>query len=126
MKIKNYIVDNIDIVIETIERELCIKGISYVRIENEFHFNNQIIRLYDLELHRRIIFAWLLNKEFEVLDSSLEESILNLSRSFVENYAPPLCEFDFLKEEKTYQPRRKNNYKQESKRVNQLLKKYKR
>ena len=125
MKIKNYIVDNIDVIIESIERELCIKGISYVRIENEFHFNDQIIRLYDLELHKKIIFAWLLSKEFEELDNNLEETI-NLSMNFSQAYVPPLCEFDYLREEKTYQPRRKNNYKQESKRVNQLIKNYKR
>lgn len=125
MQIKNYIVDNIDVIIDSLERELCKQGISYVRIENEFHFNNQIIRLYDLVLHRKIIYEWLLSKEFEELNNNLEETF-NLSRSFVEHYVPPLCEFDFLKDEKTYKPRRKNNYKQESKRVNQLLKKYKR
>lgn len=125
MKIKNYIVDNIDIVIESIERELCIKGISYVRIENEFHFNDQIIRLYDLEIHKRIIFAWLFSKEFEELNNHIEET-LNLSMNFSQVYAPPLVGFDFLREEKTYNPIRKNTYKQESKRVNQLIKNYKR
>lgn len=38
MKVKNYIVENCYEFIDKLERELCKKGISYVRIDREIHF----------------------------------------------------------------------------------------
>ena len=61
MKVKNYIIENCYVFIDELERELCKRGISYVRIDREIHFLNQIIRLYDFELDRDIIYSRLIN-----------------------------------------------------------------
>ena len=68
MKVKNYIVENCYEFIDKLERELCKKGISYVRIDREIHFLDQIIRFYDFELDQNIIRDMILN--FKKLDSS--------------------------------------------------------
>ena len=49
MNVKKYLVENSEYFMNELERQLCIQGISYVRIENEFHFNNQIIRFFDFD-----------------------------------------------------------------------------
>lgn len=49
MNVKKYFVENSEYFMNELERQLCIQGISYVRIDNEFHFNNQIIRLFDFD-----------------------------------------------------------------------------
>lgn len=43
MNVKKYLVENSEYFMNELERQLCIQGISYVRIENEFHF---IIKLF--------------------------------------------------------------------------------
>ena len=48
MNVQKYLVENSEYFMNELERELCIQGISYVRIENKFHFNNQIIRFLTL------------------------------------------------------------------------------
>ncbi len=68
MKVKNYIVENCYEFIDKLERELCKKGISYVRIDREIHFLDQIIRFYDSKLDQNIIHDMLLN--FKKLESS--------------------------------------------------------
>lgn len=62
MKVKNYIVENCYEFLDELERELCKNGISYVRIDKEFHFLDQIIRFYDFELDKRIICSMTINK----------------------------------------------------------------
>lgn len=61
MKVKNYIVENCYEFIDELERELCIRGISYVKIDREIHFLNQIIRFYDFELDKDIIYSMMIN-----------------------------------------------------------------
>lgn len=125
MQIKNYIVDNIEVVIDFLERMLCQEGISYVRIDNEFHFNNQIIILYDLELHKDIIRAWTFKQALEEI-TIIEEPFMTIGRGSDMLYKPVNDGFLFFEEEKNYNPRKKNTYKQESKRVKQIMKNYKR
>lgn len=50
MKVKNYIVENCYEFIDKLERELCKKGISYVRIDREIHFLDQNI-IHDMLLN---------------------------------------------------------------------------
>lgn len=122
MKIKNYIVDNIEVVIDYLETILCQQGISYVRIDNEFHFNNQIVRLYDLILHKDIILSWTLSK-LEMITppfhASLSYETYESMDCFISKKVPQYTK-------QNYQPRNKKNYKQESKQVKQLIKKYSR
>lgn len=44
MVMKNYIVKNYKDIMDELERELCQNNISYVRIDNEIHFLDNIIR----------------------------------------------------------------------------------
>ena len=123
MQIKNYIVDNIDIIMDRLEKELCQCGISYVRIENELHFDNKIIRFYDLAMHKNVIISCLFNNiSIDYFPSILD----NLDALNNEKFFCPIEEMSYYKKETNYQQPKKKNYKQESKRVNQLLKKYKR
>ena len=49
MRVRNFIIENRNLFMDTLEKELCIYGISYVRIDNEIHFLDQIIRFYDIQ-----------------------------------------------------------------------------
>lgn len=98
MQIKNYIVDNRELFFDYLEKELCQNGISYVRIDNEIHFQNKIIRLYDIKLDKRSIINFMFSKinieERRVLNSIKElqcakrlgyediEIIINMQQSY--------------------------------------------
>lgn len=69
MNVKKYLVENSWYFMNELERELCIQGISYVRIENEFHFNNQIIRFFDFD-DLKILLPVLMKEELK--EESLE------------------------------------------------------
>ena len=69
MNVKKYLVENSEYFMNELERELCIQGISYVRIENEFHFNNQIIRFFDFD-DLKILLPVLMKEELK--EESLE------------------------------------------------------
>ena len=122
MKIRNYIVENYQLLMDCLEKELCKNGISYVRIDNEIHFQNQIIRFYDIELDIKEIISWLFTK-IEIEDP-IERFVLN---PMVFNNIELLPEEKrFTNLEKNYQSRNKFIQKQESNMVNQKLKRYKR
>ena len=115
IKVKNYIIENCYVFIDELERELCKRGISYVRIDREIHFLNQIIRLYDFELDRDIIYSRLINgislKNQNILCHELSECI------------------DFMPEKNnikklSYQRQKKKSLKYESRMVSQKIKKY--
>lgn len=128
MQVKNYIVENRNLFFEYLEKELCQNGISYVRIDNEIHFEDQIIRLYDFELDKDSIILSAFNKIevqnytnkilIEVIDSNL------LERNF--DYYKK-CERDnfYNINEKNYQKINKRVQKQQSHKANQTLKMYK-
>ena len=122
MKIRNYIVENYELLMDYLEKELCQNGISYVRIDNEIHFQDQIIRFYDIELDIEEIITWSFTK-IEIEDP-IERFVLN---PMVFNNIELLPEEKrFTNLEKNYQSRNKFIQKQESNMVNQKLKRYKR
>lgn len=49
MKIKNFLVEQIDHIMDEVERILCLEGISYIKVDNEIHCPNLILRFYDME-----------------------------------------------------------------------------
>ena len=73
MKIKTILTEQIDYTMDQIERYLCINQISYVRVDNEIHCQDLIIRFFDFEKDKREIRAGLLeifekesqNREFK-------------------------------------------------------------
>ena len=46
MIIKNIMTNNVDFIIDLFEKELCSNNVQYVKVDNEIHFNNFIIRVY--------------------------------------------------------------------------------
>lgn len=55
MRVINIAVNNKDYFIELLIRDLISEGISYVQIENEFHFLDHIYRFYDVKQDREQI-----------------------------------------------------------------------
>lgn len=122
MIIRNYIVENYQLFIDSIEEELCKNGISYVRIDNEIHFLDRIIRFFDFEIHKEMIITWGFSK-IDVLDVSDRFSLVDFSFDDIRNYVPERITFT---NNKCYQPRNKFSLKCESNLVKQRLKKYSR
>lgn len=53
MKIKYYITNDVKLIIELLERELCVRQISYVRVDNEIHFLGKIVRIIDINTDKK-------------------------------------------------------------------------
>lgn len=122
MKIKNYIVENYQLFMGYLEEDLCKKGISYVRIDNEIHFLDQIIRFYDFELDKKVII------ESEIFKPNIKKEELMV---YVpeRNYIPEIKlerVSRFKDDIKCYQPRTKFVQKQESNLTKQKIKRYSR
>ena len=47
MIIKNFTTNNLELIMDMIIRELIERNISYVRVDNELHFDNHILRFYE-------------------------------------------------------------------------------
>lgn len=120
MKIRNYLVENYQLLMDFIEEELCKNGVSYVRIDNEIHFLDQIIRFFDFEVDKEIIVVWGFSK-ITFLEENTSK-LANLSFDDSRDFAPAYI----FEEKKNYQQRNKTSYKRESNLVKQKLKKYSR
>ena len=87
MQVKNIVINNIEIFMDELIRTLIKHEISYVRIDNEIHFDNYIYRFYELENSVESIplidlsFLCAVPKEIKFIDRSSEEDIIN--RSFI-------------------------------------------
>ena len=130
MIVKNYIVENYREFIGELEKELCQKGISYVRIDNEIHFLDKIFRFFDFDINRHVIYIWfsmieekkrqngLIHLEKYLVDSNMIEDGYNFYDQYLHKEQ---SHYQFNK----YQSRNKKIQKSESNNVNQKLKKYK-
>lgn len=105
---------------DCLEEDLCKFGISYVRIDNEIHFLDKIIRFFDFEVHKREIISWGFSK-IHVIDIGDRFSLVNFSFNDIDNYVPEKISFN---DNKCYQRRNKSSYKNESNKVKQKLKRY--
>lgn len=128
MKIKNYIVDNYQLLMSCLEEELCKNGISYVRIDNEIHFQDQIIRFYDMEIDFNAIVNWCFSK-IETREIEIGKARFDALNSSLNLYKPDDC-YCLNKlidmNESSYYRMNKSKRKYESYQVNQKLKKYSR
>ena len=127
MNVKKYLVENSEYFMNELERQLCIQGISYVRIENEFHFNNQIIRFFDFNDFRETMIKEKMKEEIDffkplTLVSQNNEPIF--VTFFVLKFFKPLIVVEENYEKRTpyYEPRNKKMNRQESHLVKQKLK----
>ncbi len=138
MKVRYYIVENCYEFIDTLERELCQKGISYVRIDTEIHFLDQIIRFLDFDLDMDLIVKLYYSK----LEPRLTNDITlftDLNQNDYLDFIPQNNYLDFIPQNNTYQQyhtkftHNNHTYQQLNKRmlknqsnnVNQKLKRYK-
>ena len=92
MIVKNILINNFDIYIDLLVRELINLGINYTLIENEIHFDNYIIRFYEIKDSKEIVD--LMNfrdfiesscidiKEYIKANINLKNSYLKLDTSF--------------------------------------------
>ena len=124
MKVRYYIVENCYEFIDTLERELCQKGISYVRIDIEIHFLDQIIRFLDFDLDMDLIVKLYYSK----LEPRLTNDITlftDLNQNDYLDFIPQNNYLDFIPQNTTYQQLNKRMLKNQSNNVNQKLKRYK-
>lgn len=129
MKVKYYITNQQVLVLDILERELCKRQISYVRIENEIHFNNQIVRILDIKKDKNII----VNLSLEnIVKNSFVSNLLSYefekteSKSFSDNLYKKIDLNNLLYlDEKKYPKMNIKTIRNESKRNKQLLKRYK-
>ena len=125
MKVRSFIIENRNLFMDILEKELCINGISYVRINNEIHFLDQIIRFYDLEIDKHYIVtnAFAKNiKEHEMKTLTLAEIDINSLLKVKQLEYVPINTYHKI--EKNYSTKNYKIQKQESHNVKQLLKKY--
>lgn len=130
MKILNKLVSNKEVFMDELEKELCKMGISYVKVDNEIHFSETILRLYTYEElidgFRLILIEKSEQKRKEHIE--LMSSILDIGRMYdINRHLDIYChvEQDIIKHQEKYQKRTKNDYKKESQIANQKLKRYK-
>lgn len=112
MKVIKYIAENADLIMDDLERVLCKQGISYVRIDNEFHFQDKIIRILDFEKDHQDIIA-------SSMCFDCTKSINPKSTQWI-NQMPNKG----IIKQKEYQKRTRKIQKQESNRVKQKLKRF--
>lgn len=133
MKIKNYLVENYQLLMGCLEEELCKNSISYVRIDNEIHFLDYIIRFYDLELDKSAIINWIFYNQLrfekiEIIESSpFNENQGPIFTRLNQDYIKLLDKKNEINPDlfpKNYQSRNKYIQKQESHKVKQKLKSY--
>ena len=129
MKVRYYIVENCYEFIDTLERELCQKGISYVRIDTEIHFLDQIIRFLDFDLDMDLIVKLYFSK-LELRSTNDITLFTNLNQNDYLDFIPQNNTYqqyhtEFTHNNHTYQQLNKRMLKNQSNNVNQKLKRYK-
>lgn len=148
MQVKNYIVENLSLFMDYLERELCQQGISYVKIDNEIHFQNQIIRLYDFKRNYDEMIKWFIMNKLqepsqekgvsldnlliiipeEDFDKERAEELMNYITNMKVKPISEISELSefFIERKKCYPKRNHSTLKRESIEVNQKLKRYNR
>ena len=112
MKIKYYITNDVKLIIELLERELCIRQISYVRVDNEIHFLDKIVRIIDINTVRIIDINE--KKQMVKLDCNYYDKFLDIDDDFD-------CSDKIINvKNKRYQ--KKKDFKRDSHNVNAALK----
>ena len=129
MKVRYYIVENCYEFIDTLERELCQKGISYVRIDTEIHFLDQIIRFLDFDLDMDLIVKLYFSK-LELRSTNDITLFTDLNQNDYLYFIPQNNTYQqyhtkFTHNNHTYQQLNKRMLKNQSNNVNQKLKRYK-
>ena len=76
MQIKRLLVEEKEYVMGEIESFLCRMGISYVKVENEIHCPNLILRFYEFNEIRPVIWNLLMDMSREEISDNILDSLL--------------------------------------------------
>lgn len=124
MKVKNILVTNKEVFIELLIKELINNSISYVQIDNEFHFEDKIYRFYDANDYQNAKAA---NVTIEVLNlmdikdlasHNLEESLTTIEKDdYQENelFTPKINKKYIKQQNRQYNSQIKNSFRNKRK-----------
>lgn len=126
MQVKNILVTNKDIFIEFLIKELINNRISYVQIDNEFHFEDKIYRFFDKKDYQREVAAKLVTETMHLIDikdlgSKDSESgpFIKINENSKLDYTPNeklRLNKNYLKEQnRQYQIQMRNNFRNKRK-----------
>lgn len=133
MRVRNIVVNEKDDFLELLIRELIRDGISYVQIENEFHFLDHIYRFFSAEEIRSVKVSDNHRTDYRVfspIDLVFCKKEENLVRMFLRTDETNICEcntsFSPLTSKENAPVKNKQLIKQQNRRVAQQLKQRKR
>lgn len=53
-RVRNYVVNNVDVILDVFEKMLCQNGVSYVHVDNEFHCFDKILRFFSFDEYKQL------------------------------------------------------------------------
>lgn len=124
-RVRNIVVSNVEIFEEELIKELIKNEISYVQIENEFHFLDHIYRIYDLEFVAKVFSQEqedLLDGIFVRVPETLSKQTYPMSTKERIEYIPNdyPSKIDFYKDNDNYKMNKKL-IKQQNRQVNRIM-----
>lgn len=124
MKVKNILVTNKEVFIELLIKELINNSISYVQIDNEFHFEDKIYRFYDANDYQNAKAANLTIEVLNLMDikdlasHNLEESLTTIGKDdYQENelFTPKINKKYIKQQNRQYNSQIKNGFRNKRK-----------
>lgn len=116
-RVINIVVNDIDVFIECLIRELIRYDISYVQIDNEFHFLDHIYRFYDDYRDANFIKVFLVDDNNSIIKmrNACDEMFSSINDHFLdEMLSPSLNSFSIYDKKDSYD---RENYKNNQKRL---------
>lgn len=115
MIVKKIMINNKEQFIDLLLRELILRGISYVQIDNEIHFDQYIIRFYDSKKDLKEIVE-ICFKKIEIQEPCSFIDYLSNKSNFIEPIEPI-----FDTKEQTYRKLTKKLIKSQNKQISKLI-----
>lgn len=132
MRVVNVAVSNKEYFLEILVRDLISRGVSYVQIENEFHFLDHIYRFYDVKQDWNQIVHFLENQKLADSLSSvfglfpLDNQDKNMGIMVVEEKNQVMDDYGEQSSNNFFKTNMKKMIKQQSRMINQRLRQNKR
>lgn len=127
MRVVNVAVSNKEYFLEILVRDLISRGVSYVQIENEFHFLDHIYRFYDVKQDWNQIVHFLENQKLADSLSSvfglfpLDNQDKNMGIMVVEEKNQVMDDYGEQSSNNFFKTNMKKMIKQQSRMINQRL-----
>ena len=132
MRVVNVAVSNKEYFLEILVRDLISRGVSYVQIENEFHFLDHIYRFYDVKQDWNQIVHFLENQKLADSLSSvfglfpLDNQDKNIGIMVVEEKNQVMDDYGEQSSNNFFKTNMKKMIKQQNRMINQRLRQNKR